>query len=64
MKTTIRDLAESAQAGLQKVNSTVDAGLETAEKIFLTVGAIIIAAGALTALGTYVTGQLGLLPSN
>lgn len=36
----------------------------TAEKIFLTVGAVILAAAAIAAITTFVTGQIALLPSN
>lgn len=39
-------------------------GLETAEKIFLTVGAVILAAAAIAAITAFVNGQIALLPSN
>ncbi len=44
--------------------SASEEGLETAEKVFLVVGGILIAGTAIAFLGTYVAGQLNLLPSN
>lgn len=46
------------------VKANSEEGLETAEKIFLTVGAVILAAAAIAAITAFVTGQIALLPSN
>lgn len=55
---------EAAKGRYRELSEAPEEGLETAEKIFLVVGGIIIAAAAVTAIGFYVTGQLALLPSN
>jgi len=39
-------------------------GLETAEKVFLVVGSIILAAAVIAGITVYVNGQIALLPSN
>lgn len=64
MKAIAHGLIETTKSGLQKVNNTVDAGLETAEKVFLTIGSVVLAGTALGILGPWLVGQLGLLPSN
>lgn len=55
---------EAAKARCRELNEKPEDGLETAEKIFLTVGAVILAAAAITAITTFVNGQIALLPSN
>ncbi|MAT19302.1 MAG: hypothetical protein CMF56_12240 [Leifsonia sp.] len=55
---------ESAKGRYRELTEAPEEGLETAEKIFLTVGAVILAAAAIAAITTFVTGQIALLPSN
>lgn len=62
MNTLITELTNTVKTGIQKVTGTSDEGLETAEKIFLTVGSIVIAGLAITGVTTFVNGQVDLLP--
>lgn len=39
-------------------------GLETAEKVFLVVGSIILAAAVIAGITVWVNGQIALLPTN
>jgi hypothetical protein len=55
---------EAAKGRYRELSEAPEEGLETAEKIFLTVGAVILAAAAIAAITTFVTGQIALLPSN
>ncbi len=55
---------EAAKARYRELSEKPEEGLETAEKIFLTVGAVILAAAAITAITLFVEGQIDLLPSN
>ncbi|MFB3980270.1 hypothetical protein [Microbacterium proteolyticum] len=55
---------EAAKARYRELSEKPEDGLETAEKIFLTVGAVILAAAAIAAITTFVDGQIALLPSN
>ena len=55
---------EAAKGRYRELSETPEEGLETAEKIFLTVGAVILAAAAIVAITTFVNGQIALLPSN
>ncbi|KDA07182.1 hypothetical protein DC31_00210 [Microbacterium sp. CH12i] len=55
---------ESTKARYRDLKETPEDGLETAEKIFLTVGAVILAAAAIAGITAFVNGQIALLPSN
>lgn len=55
---------ESTKARYRELAKTPEEGLETAEKIFLTVGAVILAAAAIAGITAFVNGQIALLPSN
>ncbi|MGC5173039.1 hypothetical protein ACLQ2Q_20565 [Microbacterium sp. DT81.1] len=55
---------EAAKGRYRELSEAPEEGLETAEKIFLTVGAVILAAAAILAITTFVNGQIALLPSN
>ena len=55
---------EAAKGRYRELSEAPEEGLETAEKIFLTVGAVILAAAAIAAITTFVPGQIALLPSN
>lgn len=65
-KTTARIAlaVESAKTRYRELTEAPEEGLETAEKIFLTVGAVILAAAAIGGITAFVNGQLALLPSN
>ena len=55
---------ESTKARYRDLQEAPEEGLETAEKIFLTVGAVILAAAAIAGITAFVNGQIELLPSN
>jgi len=55
---------ESTKARYRDLKEAPEEGLETAEKIFLTVGAVILAAAAIGGITAFVNGQIALLPSN
>jgi len=55
---------EAAKGRYRELSKQPEEGLETAEKIFLTVGAVILAAAAIAAITAFVNGQIALLPSN
>ena len=55
---------ESTKARYRDLKEAPEEGLETAEKIFLTVGAVILAAAASAGITAFVNGQIALLPSN
>ena len=55
---------ESTKARYRDLKEAPEEGLETAEKIFLTVGAVILAAAAIAGITAFVNGQIALLPSN
>ena len=54
----------AAKARYTELTEAPEEGLETAEKIFLTVGAVILAAAAIAGITAFVNGQIALLPSN
>jgi butyrate kinase len=66
MKNRLTKAYVAAQSRYTQLNqkAAAEEGLETAEKIFLTVGAVILAAGAIAAITAFVNGQIALLPSN
>lgn len=66
MKDRLTRAAVTAQTRYTQLTekAAAEEGLETAEKIFLTVGAVILAAGAIAAITAFVNGQIALLPSN
>lgn len=55
---------ESTKARYRELTETPEEGLETAEKIFLTVGAVILAGVAIAGITAFVNSQIALLPSN
>lgn len=59
MKVQITRLIEGVKAGYNKVIDTGAKGLETGEKVILTVGSVGIAIAAIAFLGPWVTGKLG-----
>lgn len=62
MNAIIKPVIQAAKRGLAKVDETTDKGLETAEKIFLTIGSLVMAGLVITGVTTFVNGQLGQLP--
>lgn len=62
MHRIINPVVTVAKRGLDKVNETTDKGLETAEKIFLVIGALVMAGAVIAGVTAFVNGQLAQLP--
>ncbi|MCT2225399.1 MULTISPECIES: hypothetical protein [Microbacterium] len=55
---------EAAKGRYRELSEQPEEGLETAEKIFLVVGSVLLAGTAIGLITAWVTGQINLLPSN
>lgn len=55
---------EAAKGRYRELSEQPEQGLETAEKIFLVVGSVLLAGTAIGLITAWVTGQINLLPSN
>lgn len=62
MNKIIKPVTQALKRGMDKVNETTDKGLETAEKIFLVVGSLVIAGVVIAGVTAFVNTQLGQLP--